>query len=85
MDPKAAKPYDPRLPDAMRQVKGRDVEFLLIMNKFKSSDESADPRAVEIVTKLADIAQENGLLSCFTRTPVAGSRRLRTPCGSPKK
>lgn len=61
MDPKAEEPYDPRLADVMRILKGRDVEFLLIMNKFKSSDESADPRAVEIVTKLADIAQENGL------------------------
>jgi sugar phosphate isomerase/epimerase len=60
MDPKAAEPYEPRLPDAIRSVKGRDVEFLLIMNKFKSSDESADPRAVEIVAKLADIAQESG-------------------------
>lgn len=61
MDPKAAEPYDPRLPDVMRSLKGRNVEFLLIMNKLKSSDESADPRAVEIVTKLAGIAQENGL------------------------
>ncbi|HUW60370.1 MAG TPA: TIM barrel protein [Candidatus Bathyarchaeia archaeon] len=61
MDPKAAEPYDPSLPDVMRSLKGRNVEFLLIMNKFKSSDESADPRAVEILTKLADIAQENGL------------------------
>ncbi|MCX5769095.1 MAG: sugar phosphate isomerase/epimerase [Candidatus Hydrogenedentes bacterium] len=61
MDPKAAEPYDPRLLDVMRSLKGRNVEFLLIMNKLKSSDESADPRAVEIVTKLAGIAQENGL------------------------
>jgi len=61
MDPKAAEACDPRLPDVMRSLKGRNVEFLLIMNKFKSSDESADPRAVEIVTKLAGIAQENGL------------------------
>jgi len=61
MDPNAEQPYEPELPAVMRLLKGRDVEILLIMNKFKSSDESADPRAVKIINELADVAEENGV------------------------
>lgn len=55
------KPYDDRLPEAMKALKGRGVEILLLMNGKKPSDESVDPYAVEIIDKMADMAQENGV------------------------
>jgi sugar phosphate isomerase/epimerase len=52
--------YDPRLKEIMLLVKGRGVQFLLLMNGLKPSDPAGDARAVEIVREIAALAQGAG-------------------------
>ncbi len=47
-------PYDPRLKSVLPLLKGRDVQFALLMNGLKPSDPSGDARAVEILRELSD-------------------------------
>jgi sugar phosphate isomerase/epimerase len=54
------QPYDPRLKEYMPLVKGRGVQFLLLMNGMKPSDPAGDTRAVEIVRELAELAKPAG-------------------------
>lgn len=54
-------PYDPkRFKEVLDAVKGRGVQFLLIVKGAKPSDDSADDRAVAIVREMADLARESG-------------------------
>jgi len=54
-------PYDEkRFQEVLAAVKGRNVQFLLIMKGAKPSDASADDRAVAIVRKMSDLARESG-------------------------
>ena len=50
--------YDPRLKELMALLKGRKVQFDLLMNGLKPSDPAGDARAVEIVNDLAALARE---------------------------
>lgn len=50
--------YDPRLKDLMPLLKGRKVQFDLLMNGLKPSDPAGDSRAVEILNDLAALASE---------------------------
>jgi sugar phosphate isomerase/epimerase len=59
LDPKKP-PYDKRLAEVFSLVKGRGVQFLLIVNGPKPSDASLDPRAVKIVRELSDMARDSG-------------------------
>ena len=52
--------YDPRLKEVMPLLKGRGVQFLLLMNGRKPSDPAGDARAVEIIREMADVAQNSG-------------------------
>lgn len=52
----ATEPFDPRFPEVLSIVKGRGVQFALIVNGMKPSDPSVDPAAVEIIRRLADLA-----------------------------
>jgi sugar phosphate isomerase/epimerase len=52
--------YDPRLKEVMPQLKGRGVQFLLLINGMKPSDPAGDARAVEIVREIADLASGAG-------------------------
>ena len=52
--------YDPRLKDIMPLLKGRGVQFVLLMNGLKPSDPAGDPRAVEVVREMAALASESG-------------------------
>ncbi len=52
--------YDPRLKEIMPLLKGRGVQFVLLMGGLKSSDPAGDPRAVEIVREIAALAKEAG-------------------------
>lgn len=47
-------PYDPRLKSVLPLLKGRDVQFAILMNGLKPSDPSGDARAVEILRELSD-------------------------------
>lgn len=51
--------YDARLKEVMPLLKGRHVQFVLLMNGGKPSDPAGDERAVEIVRKMADLAKES--------------------------
>jgi len=52
--------YDPRFKDVLALVKGRHMQFDLLLNGMKSSDPSVDPHAVEILREMSDLARESG-------------------------
>jgi sugar phosphate isomerase/epimerase len=52
--------YDPRLKDVMPLLKGRGVQFVLLMKGLKPSDPTGDPRAVEVVREMAALASDSG-------------------------
>ncbi len=54
------KPYDPRFKDVLALVKGRGVQFPLLLNGMKPSDPSVDPHAVEILREMSDLARDSG-------------------------
>jgi len=54
-------PYDAqKFKDTLALVKGRHVQFLLIVNGAKPSDPSCDDRAVALVREMSDLARESG-------------------------
>jgi sugar phosphate isomerase/epimerase len=52
--------YDKRFPDVLALVKGRHVQFDLLLNGMKPSDPSVDPHAVEILRQMSDLARDSG-------------------------
>lgn len=52
--------YDPRFKEVLALLKGRHVQFDLLLNGMKSSDPSVDPHAVEILREMSDLALESG-------------------------
>jgi sugar phosphate isomerase/epimerase len=62
IDPDAKK-YDAGFPEAIKQLKGKDVLLWLTVNsrKFKPSDTAGDPYAVEVLREIADMAEQAGL------------------------
>jgi sugar phosphate isomerase/epimerase len=52
--------YDPRFKEVLPLLKGRGVQFLLLMNGRKPSDPAGDARAVEIIREMAALARESG-------------------------
>lgn len=52
--------YDPRFKEVLGLVRGRGVQFCLLVNGMKPSDPSVDPRAVEIIREMADLAKDSG-------------------------
>lgn len=53
-------PYDARFKDVLALVKGRQVQFALLLNGMKPSDPSVDPRAVKILREMSDLARDSG-------------------------
>ena len=41
-------------------IKGRHVQFCLLMNGMPPSDPSVDPHAVEVLREMSDLAQDSG-------------------------
>ena len=68
--------YDPRLKDVMPLLKGRGVQFVLLMNGLKPSDPAGDPRAVEIIREMSDLAATRAPRCCSIRTAISGWRRI---------
>ena len=62
LDPDQPK-YEPGLPEAIRQLKGRETFIWLYLRsaKHKPSSDTGDPRAVEIVREVAEMAEQSGL------------------------
>ena len=52
--------YDPRFKEVLGLVKGRKVQFCLLINGAKASDASADPRGVEVFREMSDLAKDSG-------------------------
>jgi len=52
--------YDPRFKEVLDLVKGRHVQFDLLVNGMKPSDSTVDAHAVEILTAMSDLAGESG-------------------------
>jgi sugar phosphate isomerase/epimerase len=52
--------YDPKFKEIMPLLKGRGVQFLLLMNGLKPSDPAGDARAVEIIREMASVAGDSG-------------------------
>ncbi len=59
VDPKKP-PYDPRFKEVLALVKGRKVQFDLILNGHKPSDPSVDSYAVRILREMSDLARGSG-------------------------
>lgn len=53
-------PYEPRFKDVLNLVKGRNVQFCLLMNGMKPSDPSVDDHAVKILREMSDLAKDAG-------------------------
>ena len=54
-------PFDPRLPDAIRKLKGRPVTVCVLLRGFKPGDPQGETTAVKILRQLGDVAAEVGL------------------------
>ncbi len=51
--------YDPRFKDVLALVKGRNVQFALLVNGAKPSDTTVDPHAVKILCEMSDLARNS--------------------------
>jgi sugar phosphate isomerase/epimerase len=55
------QPYDTaRFKQVCSAIKGRHVQFCLLVSGAKPSDPSADPRGVEILREMSDLASDSG-------------------------
>jgi sugar phosphate isomerase/epimerase/HEAT repeat protein len=52
------QPFDSKFKDVLAQVKGRHMQFDLIMNGMPPSDARVDAHAVEILNQMADLARD---------------------------
>jgi len=52
--------YDPKFKEIMPLLKGRGVQFVLLMSGPKPSDPAGDAQAVEIIREMAAVARESG-------------------------
>lgn len=52
--------YDPRLKEVLQLVKGRGVQFAMLMNGMKPSDPAGDERAVRIIREVAQLGEGSG-------------------------
>jgi sugar phosphate isomerase/epimerase len=55
------KPFDTnQFKEVCSLIKGRHVQFCLLLNGMKSSDPSVDPQAVDILRDMSDLAKDSG-------------------------
>ncbi|MBM3881741.1 MAG: sugar phosphate isomerase/epimerase [Verrucomicrobia bacterium] len=59
--PEAQTPYDPRVREVLPWLAGRDTMLALLVSGGKASDAARDPRAVEVVRELAELARPHGV------------------------
>lgn len=52
--------FDPRFKEVLALVKGRQVQFDLLVNGMPPSDPSVDTHAVEILREMSDLAKDSG-------------------------
>jgi len=56
-----AQPFDPRLPEALRKLKGRPVTVCVLLRGFPPGDPRGMETAVKVLRELGDLAAQNGL------------------------
>ena len=56
-----SRPYDPRLPEAIRKLKGRPVTICVLLRGFPPGDPRGEQAAVKVLRQLGDLAAESGL------------------------
>jgi len=54
-------PYDPRLPDAIRKLKGRPATVCVLLRGFPPGDPRGEEPAIKILRGLGDVAAEAGV------------------------
>lgn len=55
------KPYEvEKFKEVLALIKGRQVQFCLLVNGVKPSDPSIDPHAVKILREMSDLAKDSG-------------------------
>jgi sugar phosphate isomerase/epimerase len=54
------EPYDARFKDVLALIKGRNVQFCLLVSGMKPSDQAGDAQAVKILREMSDLARESG-------------------------
>ena len=60
VNPKAPA-FDPRLPDAIRKLKGRPVTVCVLLRGYQPGDPQGEETAVKVLRQLGDVAAEAGL------------------------
>lgn len=53
-------PYEKGFKEVLALVKGRQVQFCLLVTGAKPSDPAADPRGVEVLREMSDLARDSG-------------------------
>lgn len=53
-------PYDSKLKDVLAMVKGRGMQFCMLVNGAPPSDPTMDAHGVEVLREMSDLAQESG-------------------------
>ncbi len=53
-------PYEAKFKEVLSLVKGRHLQFALLLNGMKPSDPSVDPHAVAILREMSDLARDAG-------------------------
>jgi sugar phosphate isomerase/epimerase len=53
-------PYEARFKEVLPLLKGRHVQFCLLTNGAKPSDETVDARGVQILREMSDLASDSG-------------------------
>ena len=61
VSPKNKRPYDPKLKDVIKLLKGRETAIVLLVGGLRPSDTAGDPRAVKLVGEIADMAAKSSL------------------------
>jgi sugar phosphate isomerase/epimerase len=52
--------YGPKFKEVLSLLKGRNVQFCLLVSGGKPSDDSLDPQAVKVLCEMSDLASESG-------------------------
>ena len=61
LNPEKGKPYDPRLPEAIRKLKGRPATVAVLLRGFKPGDPQGMGPGVKVLRELGDAAAEAGV------------------------
>ena len=79
-------PYDSqKFKDVLRLIKGRKVQFCLLVSGGKPSDAALDPQAVKVLREMSDLAIDSGANCSSIRTWAIGWSGSKTPFAWPRR